>query len=293
MELRHFRYLIAVAEELSFARAAERLNISQPPLSQQIRAIEEELGVQLFERTTRQVRLTEAGIRLVEGARKVLAEVEKAARAASDPVNSEDRLSIGMVFENTILVESLRLFGKQYPNIHIELDRLTPPEQMELLRQGRLQLGLTFVGGAKDPTLAYETLDWEHWVVGVTLEHHFTNLRTVPLRALASEPLIMFSGAKSELVPAFRKAGLSPHVVHEVNSVYSALALVMAGLGIGLFSNSTGDIERKGIVFREIAGNLPKLEYGAAYRREAQTYPLRVFLDIVRQIAKKKRPSTR
>src|SRR5215467_15054944 len=104
MELRHFRYVIAVAEELNFGRAAERLNMSQPPLSHQIRLLEEELGVKLFERTKRHVQLTEAGIRLVEEARKVLAQVDRAVKVTSKASQGEiGHLSVGMLWERTIM----------------------------------------------------------------------------------------------------------------------------------------------------------------------------------------------
>src|SRR5437763_689538 len=121
MELRHFRYVIAVAEELHFGRAAERLNMSQPPLSHQIRLLEEELGVKLFERTKRHVQITEAGIRLVDEARKVLAQVDRAAKVTSRSDKGDlAHLTIGMSWERTVIVESLRIFGERYPEVHVD-----------------------------------------------------------------------------------------------------------------------------------------------------------------------------
>ena len=122
MEFRHLRYLVAVAEELHFGRAAIRLNMSQPPLSQQIRQLEEELGVQLFERTKREVRLTDAGRRLVNEAHQVLGRIDHFSKVAAQAGEGEiGHLSVGVTGGvNPILVETLRLLGKKYPGVRIE-----------------------------------------------------------------------------------------------------------------------------------------------------------------------------
>src|SRR5436853_5611622 len=138
MELRHLRYLIAVAEELHFGRAAIRLNISQPPLSQQIRQLEEELGVQLFERTKRQVRLTEAGKRLVEEAHQVLNRIDHFSKVASQAGGGEiGHLSVGVAGGvNQTLVETLRVLGKKYSGVRVELQNMSTGPQVEALREG-------------------------------------------------------------------------------------------------------------------------------------------------------------
>src|SRR5262245_12489396 len=143
MELRHLRYLVAVAEELHLGRAAIRLHISQPPLSQQIRQLEEELGVQLFERTKREVRLTEAGRRIVTEAHEVLRQVDHfsnvAARASEGAIGHLSVAGPGGV--NEILVETLRVFAKQYPGVRIELQFMNTGLQIEALRERRIQVG--------------------------------------------------------------------------------------------------------------------------------------------------------
>src|SRR5262249_53585765 len=168
MELRHLRYVIAVAEELHFGRAAERLNMSQPPLSQQIRLLEEELGVKLFHRTKRQVQLTDAGVRFIEEARQILAQVDHATRVASRADNGEiGYLIVGTVTsEKRILIDTLRTFHKRYPDVHLELRSLSTPAQIMALREGRIQVGFV-IQPIEEPSLAVETVAREPLVVAL------------------------------------------------------------------------------------------------------------------------------
>src|SRR5262245_56521590 len=143
MELRHLRYLVAVAEELHFGRAAIRLHISQPPLSQQIRQLEEELGVQLFERTKREVKLTDAGRRIVNEAYQVLRQADHFVNVASKASEGGiGHLSIaGPGGVNEILVKTLRLFAARYPGVQVELQFMSTGSQIEALRERRVQVG--------------------------------------------------------------------------------------------------------------------------------------------------------
>jgi len=143
VELRHLRYLVAVAEELHFGRAAIRLNISQPPLSQQIRQLEEELGVRLFQRTKREVRLTAAGKRIVSEAHQVLGQIDHFARVAAQAGEGEiGHLSLGVPGgDNEVLVEAMKLLGRRYPGVRIELQYMTTGLQIEALRERRIHVG--------------------------------------------------------------------------------------------------------------------------------------------------------
>src|SRR2546421_2031826 len=133
MELRHMKYFIAVADELHFGRAAIRLNMSQPPLSQQIRQLEEELGVRLFDRTKREVRLTEAGLRLVEEARVIVGRVDHLSAVAGRAGSGEiGHLAVGISGGiNPIVIKVLEVFGKQYPGVRIELHYMSTGAQIE------------------------------------------------------------------------------------------------------------------------------------------------------------------
>src|SRR5262245_27498223 len=147
MELRHLRYVIAVAEELHFGRAAARLNMSQPPLSQQIRQLEDEIGAKLFRRTNRQVRLTEAGEAFVREARQIIAHAEHAAKAAVRASKGEiGQLTVATVTSTEsgffkVVVDILHAFATRYPNVRLVLRSLNPDQQVHALREGRIQVG--------------------------------------------------------------------------------------------------------------------------------------------------------
>src|SRR5436190_15510567 len=283
MELRHFRYVIEVAEELNFGRAAERLNICQPPLSHQIRLLEEELGVKLFERTKRRVEVTEAGRRLVDEARKVLAQVEQAAKVASRTSKGElGHLSLGMIWEQKLLVEALRVFAKRYPEVHVDLHRLGAREQAQALAEGRLHVGFMIAGPTRDPSLVYETLGWDPLVVGLPERHHLAALERVPLRALADERYIMFQrdinpNIYDDIIAVCRNAGFSLNIFHQVNNIYSSMALVAAGLGVALFPGAVRDVGRRGVVYRQLQGRMPKMESILAYKAGTPVGATRAF----------------
>jgi DNA-binding transcriptional LysR family regulator len=293
MELRHFRYVIAVAEELNFGRAAERLNMSQPPLSHQIRLLEEELGVKLFDRTKRRVQLTEAGARLVEEARKVLAQVDRAAKVTSRTTKGElGHLAVGMSWERTVMVEALRIFGERYPGVHVDLDRLPQPHLIRGLVEGRLDVAFTLGTSQRESTLVYETLAWEPLVVGFPPEHRLANSKRLSLRALAKDRFIMFErdrnpGLYDEIIAVCRNGGFSLNIMHEVDSVDSGMALVAGGLGIALFPRAVQDVHRDGIVFRNLEARTLKMESVLVYRRGVPSDVVQVFLDIVRTVNKK------
>jgi DNA-binding transcriptional LysR family regulator len=293
MELRHFRYVIAVAEELNFGRAAERLNMSQPPLSHQIRMLEEELGVKLFERTKRRVQLTEAGIRFVEAARNVLDQVDRAAKVVARRGKGDlGHLSIGMVWERAVMIESLRILGGRYPGVHVSLHRLPESQQIQGLMAGRLDVAFMIGTSPRDAALAYETLAWEPLIVAVPVAHHLASVDRVPLRALATESYIMFKrdrnpGLYDEIIAVCRNAGFSLKTNHEVDSVSGGLALVAAGVGVALVPTAAEDMHHDGVVFRHLEGRLPKMESVVVYRRGVPSNVLAIFLDIVRSISKK------
>ena len=163
---------------------------------------------------------------------------------------------------------------------------------VKAVKEGRLQVGFAFVIGPKDQALTYETLDWERIVVGLPERHPLADLERVPLRSLAAEQYIMFHwevcpGLYDEIIAVCRNSGFSLNIVHEADSVYSSMALVAAGLGVALFPASVQDVKRKGIVFRELQGRLPKMESIMVYQSDVQLRVVHAFLDVVRQCARK------
>jgi DNA-binding transcriptional LysR family regulator len=288
MELRHLRYLIAVAEELHFGRAAIRLHISQPPLSQQIRQLEEELGVKLFERTKREVRLTEAGKRIVNEAHQVLRQVEQfitvASRASEGAIGHLSVAVPGGV--NEILIDTLRVFAQRYPGVRIELQFMNTGSQIEAFRERRIHVGFLNLP-VNDSNLVHETVRQEPLWVALPKTHPLARHHTVSLSALSDERFILFARAVSPglhdlLTGACRKAGFSLNVVHEVDNVIASLTLVTAGLGLAFCSPSMQKLWPD-IVMRPLREPVPPLEYAVAYRRDSHSPVLDAFLRVVRE----------
>src|SRR5262245_54786206 len=190
MDLRHLRYVIAVAEELHFGRAAQRLHISQPPLSQQIRQIEEELGVKLFYRTKRSVKLTAAGETFVAEAYSILRHVENAAKATTRAGRGEiGTLMVGTVTSTDsgfykILVQLLRRFAARYPDIHLGLRTLSVAQQVHDLKEDRLTVGFVTLP-VSDPELSVKKVHVEPLVVALPEKHPLTAQRQISAEVLA------------------------------------------------------------------------------------------------------------
>ena len=292
MDLRHLRYLVAVAEELHFGRAAIRLHISQPPLSQQIRQLEEELGLKLFDRTKREVRLTEAGKRVVNEAYHVLRQVDQfihvASKASEGAIGHLSLAGPGGV--NEILVGTLRLFAKRYPGVQIELQFMNTGLQLDALREGRIHAGFVNLP-VHDPALVLETVQRHPMWVALPKKHPLARHRKIGLPALADERFILFArrtspGLHDLIIGMCRDAGISLEVVHEVDNIIAGLTLVTAGLGLAFCSPSMQRLW-PGIEFRPLQGDVPSLEYAVAYRRDARSPVLDAFVNVVRETARK------
>ena len=297
MELRHLRYLVAVAEELHFGRAAIRLNISQPPLSQQIRQLEEELGVQLFQRTKREVRLTEAGTRVVKEAYLVLGQIDHFCNVAAQAgVGEIGHLSVGVPLGvNPTLVETLRLLRREYPGLRIELLSMNTGLQIEALREGRIGVGFLSLP-VLEPALILETISSDPLWLAFPKDHPLLRHRRVPLAALANEPMILFPrrvtpGLHDSITGMCRDAGFTLNVVHEVDSISGGLTLASAGLGISFCTPSMHRLAPD-IAYRPIA-EPAVIEQAVAYRRDAQSPVLETFLRVMRQTLKTARKDAR
>ena len=292
MELRHLRYLVVLAEELHFGHAAIRLNISQPPLSQQIRQLEKELGVQLFERTKRQVRLTETGKRIVEEAHQVLAHVARFAKVASQAAGGEiGHLSVGVAAGvNQILVDTLRLVGRKYPGVHIELQYLSTGMQVEALRERQIDVGFLNVP-VQEANLVIEKIATEPLKLALPKGHPLTRFQRIPLSALADQRIILFPrrvnpGLHDSITGMCRKAGFTLNVAHEVDSMVGGLTLVSADMGIAF---GTPSVQRlwPDIAFRPLSPHA-SVEQAVAYNQGAASSPvLDIFLHTVRQAVRK------
>jgi len=264
MDLRHLRYFACVAEELHFGRAAQRLGMSQPPLSQQIRALEEELGVQLLERTSRRVRLTEAGRQFLPEARATLAQADLAARTARSAHRGDvGRLRLG--FSTSVpfmprVVDALSRFRQAYPQVSLELDELTRDEQLSRLEQGLLDVAILRTFSKPDLPANMQSLRIQRdGVILAMRQDHALAQRAdaLTLDDLRGEPLILFgavngAGFNERLIEQCRALGFAPNVAIETASFATLLGLTAAGLGITILSRSFMRLNVETLAFKPL-----------------------------------------
>ncbi|THF54885.1 LysR substrate-binding domain-containing protein [Pseudothauera rhizosphaerae] len=244
MELRHLRYFVAVAETLSFTRAAERLHMGQPPLSMQIRDLEEEVGARLFERTRRKVELTEAGRRFLDHARAILARAghaaEDARRAAAGEVGE---LRVGFTSSlpySEMLPDLLSAFRRRHPEVRLQLRELFTAVQFRALAEGELDVGLVRVGAdATPPGIALRELGRDPLRLVMRADHRLAQREVVSFAELAEEEFITFppgagTGLPDMLQSLARAAGFVPRIVQTAREATTQIGLVAAGLGLAL-----------------------------------------------------------
>lgn len=294
MELRHLRYFIAVAEELHFGRAAARLHISQQPLSRQIRDLENELKVQLFDRTKRTIRLTEAGEIFLAEARKTLQQAERAVLLAQRVSRGEiGQLAVGFTGPalNSLLLESVRQFRERYPEVELTLNELRTIEQVEALKANRLHLGLLHPP-IDDGSLILETLHREKLVAVVPNTHPLARevSQSISLKELAGESFILFPRRVGpqlydQIISFCQQAGFSPNIVQETIPQQTILGLVSVGVGIALMPASVRNLGRFGVAFRELAEPAPELELAVAWHPNTMHPALPSLLGIAREVA--------
>ena len=296
MELRHCRYFVAVAEELHFGRAAKRLGISQPPLSQQIRSLEDELGVELLRRTKRNVRLTPAGEVFLQAARKLLRDVEDSMdvtrRAARGEVGT---LQVGYApgVEIELLPRVLRLFYREYPDVDVRLLPLHTREQIESLKQGRIDAGLVLLPAATEG-LEIQPVLREPLVLALPKAHPLARRGSLSLRDLEGVPFIHLARSYEPIfydhvLGLTREAGVSLRVVCESGHLYDNLSLIAAGVGVSLLPDGVRRVKRPGVVFRPIRSPKAGIEIGLAYRSRELSQATLEFIRVVTSSARRPR----
>ena len=246
IELRHLRYFIAVAEELHFGHAAARLNISQPPLSQQIQILEQQIGARLFARTNRSVSLTEAGRQFLADSRQILSQVDDAAaRAARLHHGETGELRIGFTSSAPFIKavsDTLSTFRRRYPDVHIQTRETNTREQIVPLNEGALDLGL--MRNTQLPeTLVWERVLREPLLAMVPRDHPLASQPRVSLRELAREPFVFFdphvgTGLYDDILGLLRRYDLTPTIAQEVGEEMTIIGLVAAGLGVSILPAS-------------------------------------------------------
>jgi DNA-binding transcriptional LysR family regulator len=273
MELRHLRYFAVLADELHFGRAAERLAISQPPLSVAIRQLEDTVGARLFERNSKQVRLTPAGQALRASARKLLRQAEEAALEAREvAAGSAGRLRIGFVGAMLYrgLPQALRAFQASHPAVRISLAELNSAEQITDLLHDRLDLG--FMHTARLPQdLASRLLLTEPFVACLPTHHALARQRVLEVGALRDQPFVLFARAASpdyheRLLAICAQSGFLPEVRHEVRHWLAVVSMVAQGLGVALVPQAMQRSALKGAVFRPLDGVTAQSEAYGVWR---------------------------
>lgn len=293
IELRHLRSFVVVAEELHFGRAAERLHISQPPLSQQIRRIEREVGTPLFDRT-RPIRLTEAGVVFLQEARRALEHVRRGVETSARAGRGEfGHLSVGAInWAHAAIVPALmRALRTRAPDVRVAFSTSSPVDQMDELLEERLDLAFAFAPWPMaSSALQVEPLIEESMVALVAHEHPLASRAQIPLHDLASEPLLVLSsaitpGLMAQQMTALHERGLAPPRIHVVGDPQTLLSLVAAGAGVSLHMASYRNL-RRDVAFVPLEDDAaPTAKLLMVWRRKDERPLLHLLLDTVRAVA--------
>jgi DNA-binding transcriptional LysR family regulator len=289
IELRHLRYFLAVAETLHFGRAAEKLGMAQPPLSQQIRNLERNLGYPLFDRTTRGVRLTRVGQFFVERARstvaKVADDVEMARRLGS---GQEGAITVGFAGSVmfTALPKAIRRYRRMHPNVELRLREGATGEQMPLLLDGTLDLGFLRDGEERDG-LTLETILREPFVAVLPAHHKLAGKPSISPAELKDQPFVLFARRMGSLaydrtVACCEAEGFRPNFVQDAPQWPTVLRLVAAGLGVSLAPACVARITTPGVVFKRVRSrHWTSIDIGMKARLDNPA--TEAFLRVVRQ----------
>ncbi len=288
-DVRQLSYFVAVAEELHFGRAAERLHISQPPLSYAIRQLEDSLGVLLLHRTTRRVWLTDAGAAFLDDARDVLARLEAAERRVVAVASGEEgRLRVGTITPalDGFLPTAVRRFRDRHPNIAVELAEQPTDAQLDALRADRLHVAIVRLVDHDLHGLDTRLVHRERFVAALPAGHPLERMKQVSLRRLAGGPLVSLPRhiqptLHDQITQRFADVGVTPTIVQTAATVHGVMALVAAGIGAALVPASVAATGRSGVVHRPIRDALPRVEISAAWRLSDQSLALRRFLELL------------
>lgn len=293
MELRHLRYFVVVAEELHFNRAAERLHIQQPPLSTQIRQLERELGVQLFERTTRSVALTEAGAEFLAQARAILDSVDEsveAARRAANGLAGTLRVGFSGTATYSLLPIIARLVRQELPGAALRTQgELLAAPLTDALLNNRLDVGFGRLHYAQ-PGLQSQVIRRELLSVMLPEEHPLADRDAIDLHDLADDPFVTTpSRAGSAIfeatIAACKTAGFFPQIIQEASQTATLVSLVAGGFGVALMPESVRHLRVTGAVHRPLASPVTHTELQLIWPTDADAPLLKRFLSIVTERA--------
>lgn len=290
LELRQLRHFVTVAEELHFGRAAERLHMTQPPLSQSIANLEELLGAPLFLRNRRQVALTAAGSALLPEARRILGDAgalpELVRRVAAGEAG---RLTLAFVStaDYSVLPSILQRYRAAFPDVKLVLREATSDVQAEELLQGRIDAGFVIppLPGAPGDALGYMKVLEEPLILcapaGLLRANGPVRLRDLPPLPLVIFPRAAAPALHDAILSCFRAAGITPVIGQEALQMQTIVSLVSGGMGLALVPQSVSNLMRAGVEYRALREPTPLTELGVAWRRDHASPVLRGFLDLL------------
>ncbi|HEY6868943.1 MAG TPA: LysR substrate-binding domain-containing protein [Novosphingobium sp.] len=298
MELRHLRYFIAVAEELHFSRAAARLHVAQPPLSTQIRQLEDEIGVALFLRTKRRVELTEAGEAFLVEARRVLGILERGVAVAREiGTGRRGTLRLGSVYSAiyAVVPQLLRALSAQFPDIAVELAEMTVQQQLEALGNGSIDVGI-LRSPIHDPQIETRLLFREGIVALVPAGHPLAGRGAIHVADLVPYPFLLSgiglqSSFRQHVLGLFDRLGLVPNIAREIAEIHSIISLVGAGLGVALAPETVSHIRVSDVTYLRILDDIPQIEVSLAWHRDVRPPALGALLALAQDPALWRRAS--
>jgi DNA-binding transcriptional LysR family regulator len=293
MDQKSLMSFVVLAEELQFIRAAKRLNVTQSALSQLIARLEKELGVELFERTKRSVRLSECGHVFLPEAQRVIEDIEKAAETARRAARGQvGKIAIAYVDAApfSLLSPVIMQFRKAFPDVEMVLHEMTSTEQFGALQNDHIDIGLL------RPLYTAEwmrtvTLLQEPYVVAMHKEHELAGQEAVHIRALIKEKFLFTSKEKAKYINSnwdaiFSRHGMVPIVVQEVNQLHAMLSLVGAGMGMAFLPLSVAQNNNHGVVYRPITGvDTPSAQLNIAWRDGTNNALINNFVQIAKQVS--------
>jgi len=294
MELRHLRYFVAVAHEGHITRAAEKLRMQQPPLSQQIRALEREIDATLFVRHPRGVALTDAGRAFLTDAEAILGEVEHAKMRARRTARGEvGRIAVGFTTSapfHPLVARAMREFRIKRPDVSFVLEESSSADMVSGLRDERLDVAFIRSGLVDPEGITVHALLQEDTAVAFPAQHPLSRRPVLALKELSEETFILYRrpdgrGLYDVIIAACSAAGFSPHVGQEAPRIVSTLNLVAAGLGITIVPASLSRLPLEGVVYRPLKGKPAlKVPLNLACRRDERSAATLAFIDLVRRL---------
>jgi DNA-binding transcriptional LysR family regulator len=296
LELRHLKYFVTVADELHFGRAAERLGISQPPLSQQIHALEQRLGAKLFERKGRGIVLSGAGSALLPRARAILTQTERAAESVARSQRGElGELHLGLMSSGPFTVVVPRVlarFRERLPDVRLLIHEMPTSQQIDALEQGLIDVGVIRPDALPDGIKAIELFKDPLTVVMHASNPLAAKSGPIDIRELAREDFIFFQrhlGVRlyDEVIALCTRAGFSPRILYEVRELPTIIGLISGGFGVAVLPGSVQRMMMQNVVYRPVADMEATTAAWAIYRDDVSDPMVHAFLDIAQCLASK------